>query len=156
MVNIRFLEGGEELLEKVAPLWKKLNDHHQNISTHFSQQLHLVTFAQRKEHWLQEMKSGQLRVDLIQAEESNELVGYCVTICIQTHGEVESIFLEDAYRKLGIGHCLLKRALDWLDRQSVETKRVNAAVGNEQVLKFYEQFGFLPRAIVLEQNHTAD
>jgi len=151
VVNIRFLEGGEELLEQVGPLWKRLNEHHQNISTHFSQQIHQVTFAQRKEHWLQETKSGQLRIDLIQTEDSNKFIGYCVTICNQTHGEIESIFVDDTYRKMGFGHLLMKRALDWLDRQSVKTKRVSVAVGNEQVFQFYEQFGFLPRAIVLEQ-----
>lgn len=70
MIHIRFIEGGEELLEKVGPLWKKLNKHHQNISTHFSQQLHQMTFTQRKEHWLDGMKSGQLRIVLAQSEVS--------------------------------------------------------------------------------------
>lgn len=151
---IRFLEGGEELLEKVGPLWKRLNEHHQNISIHFFQQLQQVTFAQRQEHWLNEMKSGQLRIDLAQTEVSNEFVGYCVTICNQNHGEIESIFVDDTYQKMGIGHCLMTRALDWLDRQSVKTKGVSVAVGNEKVFQFYKKFGFLPRATTLEQRLT--
>ncbi|KJR44700.1 Acetyltransferase [Desulfosporosinus sp. I2] len=59
--------------------------------------------------------------------------------------------MDDTYRKMGFGHLLMLRALDWLDRQSVKTKSVSVAVGNERVFQFYEQFGFLPRAIVLEQ-----
>jgi len=151
LVNLRFLEGGEELLDKVGPLWNRLNSHHKNMSAHFSEQLHQVTFTQRKEHWLQKIQSGQLRIDLIQTEDSNEFIGYCVTICNQTYGEIESIFVDDTYRKMGIGHCLMSRALVWLDQHSVKTKRISVAVGNEQVLQFYEKFGFLPRAIILEQ-----
>lgn len=151
MVNIRFLEGSEELLEKVGPMWKKLNLHHENISTHFSHHFHQVTFAQRKEHWLQEKKSGQLRIYLAQTEVSNEYVGYCVTICNQNLGEIDSIFVVDTYRKMGIGHRLMTRALDWLNQQSVKSNRISVAFGNEQVFRFYEQFGFLPRATILEQ-----
>lgn len=36
VVDISYLEGGQELLEKVAPLWMSLNEHHQNTSKHFS------------------------------------------------------------------------------------------------------------------------
>ena len=43
-------------------------------------------------------------------------------------------------------------ALVWLEQHSVKTKRISVAVGNEQVLQFfYEKFGFLPKAIFLEQ-----
>ena len=151
MTRIRYIEGHEELIEDVGPLWKRLNQHHQGISTQFSREIGQVTFAQRKSHWLNNLKSGQVRIDLAQVEDSNEVVGYCVTISNSDLGEIESIYVDEAFRKMGIGDCLVTRALNWLDRQSVKTKRVNVAIGNEQVLTFYSRYGFLPRAITLEQ-----
>ena len=151
MVEIYYLEGGQELLEKVAPLWESLNEHHQNTSEHFSRHFNQITFAKRKEEWLKNIKSGKLRIDLVQIKDSHEFIGYCVSICNQNIGEIESIFVGDAYRNMRIGGCLMKRALDWMDIQSVKTRRVSVAVGNEQVLKFYERYGFFPRAVMLEQ-----
>ncbi|MDR3599358.1 MAG: hypothetical protein P4L49_02565 [Desulfosporosinus sp.] len=45
----------------------------------------------------------------------------------------------------------MKRALNWLEPNSITKKRLNVAVGNEQALNFYRRFGFHPRAIILEQ-----
>lgn len=41
-------------------------------------------------------------------------------------------------------------ALKWMDENSVKTKRVNVAAGND-VLKFYEKYGFKVRSLILEQ-----
>jgi diamine N-acetyltransferase len=151
MTRIKYIEGNEELIEDVGPLWKRLNKHHQGISSHFSYQIGQVTFTQRKSHWLNNLKSGKLRIDLAQVEDSSEVVGYCVTISNADLGEIESIYVDEPFRRMGIGDSLVTRALNWLDLQSVKTKRVNVAVGNEQVLRFYSRYGFLPRAITLEQ-----
>jgi diamine N-acetyltransferase len=149
--GIRYIEGNEDLIEDVAPLWERLNVHHQAISTYFSHQIGQMTFTQRKSHWLEKVKTGQIRIVLAQVEDSKEVIGYCVTISNPDLGEIESIYVDKAFRKMGIGNCLMTKALNWLDRQSVKTKRVNVAVGNEQVFEFYGRYGFLPRATILEQ-----
>jgi ribosomal protein S18 acetylase RimI-like enzyme len=105
----------------------------------------------RKSHWLNNLKSGHLRIDLAQIQDSNALVGYCVTKIIADLGEIESLYVDEPFRKMGIGNCLITRALNWLNSRSVKTKRVNVAVGNEQVLRFYGRYGFLSRSITLEQ-----
>jgi ribosomal protein S18 acetylase RimI-like enzyme len=151
MTRIKYIEGHEELIDDVEPLWKRLNEHHQGISTHFSCQIGQVTFSQRRSHWLYNLKSGQLRIDLAQIQDSNALVGYCVTKIIADLGEIESLYVDEPFRKMGIGNCLITRALNWLNSRSVKTKRVNVAVGNEQVLRFYGRYGFLSRSITLEQ-----
>ena len=110
-----------------------------------------MTFFQRKSYWLINLKSGQLRIDLPQIEDSHAVVGYCVTIINEDLGEIESLYVDQPFRKMGIGNCLVTRALNWLNNQSVKTKRVNVAVGNEEVLRFYGRHGFLPRSITLEQ-----
>ncbi|AFM41053.1 acetyltransferase [Desulfosporosinus acidiphilus SJ4] len=151
MADVHFVEGSAELLDKVGLLWKKLNIHHQTISTHFRDSMALMTFDQRKASWLSRTESGQLRVDIAVLREPQEPIGYCVTTIDNNMGEIESLFVDEAYRKMGSGTVLMERALNWLEQNSITKKRLNVAVGNEQVLNFYRRFGFQPRAIILEQ-----
>nr|WP_282433378.1 GNAT family N-acetyltransferase [Desulfosporosinus sp. FKA] len=83
--------------------------------------------------------------------EPEEPIGYCVTTIDNDIGEIESLFVDEAYRKMGLGTVLMERALNWLEQNSITKKRLNVAVGNEQVLNFYRRFGFHPRTIILEQ-----
>lgn len=63
-MSVKYVEGGEELLDKVNPLWKKLNEHHVGISTFFKDDLSKRTFNQRNEQWVKNAKQGFLRIDL--------------------------------------------------------------------------------------------
>jgi ribosomal protein S18 acetylase RimI-like enzyme len=66
-------------------------------------------------------------------------------------GEIESIFIEEAYRTQGIGSTLVTCALAWLDENGSVRNRVPVADGNEAVFGFYKKFGFYPRMKMLEQ-----
>jgi GNAT superfamily N-acetyltransferase len=70
-------------------------------------------------------------------------------------GGIESLFVEESYRGLGIGDALIKSALFWMDEKGAETKMVSVAAGNEEAFRFYARYGFRPRRTVLEQikNH---
>ena len=151
MADVHFVEGSAELLDNVGILWRKLNRHHQTISTHFRDSIALMTFEQRRASWLKRTESGQLRIDIAVLREPEEPIGYCVTTIDNDMGEIESLFIEEAYRKIGLGSVFMERALNWLEQNSITKKRLNVAVGNEQVLNFYRKFGFQPRAIILEQ-----
>lgn len=114
-----------------------------------------MTFDQRRSVWLEKSKHGQLRVDLVKDQDSNDFVGYCVSTTTNTGvGEIESIYVEFTYWKQGIGDKLVLRSLEWLERLSVNEKRVSVAGGNEQVLTFYSRYGFFPKTVVLEQVST--
>lgn len=79
-------------------------------------------------------------------------VGYCIsTINSEPAGEVDSFFVEEQYRKQGLGDKLMQRALEWLDINKAKTKIIVVAEGNENVLEFYRRYGFYKRRIVLEQ-----
>jgi ribosomal protein S18 acetylase RimI-like enzyme len=66
-------------------------------------------------------------------------------------GEIDSIFVDDAYRSCGIGSTLVSRALGWLDENGSTRNRVSVSEGNESVWNFYKKFKFYPRMTVLEQ-----
>ena len=66
-------------------------------------------------------------------------------------GTVESIFISEKYRGLGIGDSLMCKALVWMDGNGASEKVLEVTVGNEQVYGFYRRYGFLPRQTLLKQ-----
>ena len=93
-----------------------------------------------------------MRVDLAVNEASECIVGYCVSnFNGEKTGEIESIFVNVAYRGLGIGDSLMKNALSWMDKEGAAAKIVEVGDGNEQAFGFYARYGFLPRKTVLKQ-----
>ena len=111
-----------------------------------------MTFQKRKNDLLKKAAHGVMRVDVAFDESTGQRVGYLVSsIDSEKTGEIESIFVCEAYRGMGIGDALMKKALAWMNQNSSTEKIVEATVGNEQVLGFYGRYGFLPRKILLEE-----
>ncbi len=149
------MEGNEELLDRVAPLWEKLNEHHTDSSTYFSEQFSTFTFEHRKVVLLQKSRGKSLRVDLAKDLDKDQFVGYCLSTIVCNirgkGGEIESIYIEPDYRNSSIGENLMQKALDWMDSENVDSKILIVAVGNERAFDFYMKFGFHPKSIKLEQ-----
>jgi len=93
-----------------------------------------------------------MRVDLALNEESTRNVGYCVSSdSAEKIGEIDSIFVDAAYRDQGIGDALMKKALCWMEKENAVAKIVEVAVGNEEAFGFNAKYDFLPRKTVLKQ-----
>jgi ribosomal protein S18 acetylase RimI-like enzyme len=149
--KIKYLHGDQALLGEIRVLWEALNRHHLDLSTNFKQHYRELTFEQRKADLLKKAAAGKMRVDLAMDAESGRNVGYCVSsLNRERAGEIESIFVDAAYRGLGVGDCLMKNALRWMDHEGAMTKIVEVGAGNEQAFGFYEKYGFLPRKTVLK------
>ncbi|MEI6797102.1 MAG: GNAT family N-acetyltransferase [Methanomassiliicoccales archaeon] len=150
MEDIVFIAGGAELLSDVGPLWEQLRDFHAQISKDFSHEIRAKSFHERGEEILTSVGAGLLRVDIVHAKE--DAVGYCITSLREDlTGEVESIFVRETHRSLGLGSQLMSRALEWLDALGCTKKELWVLYGNERALEFYRTFAFFPRRIVLEQ-----
>lgn len=151
MLNIEIISGSKELLEYVSPLWDKLNNHHKNKSINFKEKYEKLSFKERSNGFLI-YKKDNININLVKDKDKKIYVGYCVsTINSGLVGEVSSLYIEPEYRTYGIGDELIKRAIKWLDDNKVNKKIIGVAVGNEDVLKFYERLGFRSRTIILEQ-----
>ena len=102
---------------------------------------------------LKKAAGGQMRVDIaLDVEADGAAVGYLVSsVSVERVGTVESIFVLEAYRGLGVGDTLMRTALSWMDENSVTEKIIEVTVGNEQVHGFYGRFGFMPRQTLLKQ-----
>lgn len=149
MQQIIYREGSLELLEEVKPLWESLNQHHEVNSQHFAHQFRANSFESRQRKFLQ---CQQVRVDLVEDQCMGEVVAYCITtVTNDLTGEVDSLYIKQRYRNLGIGESLMTKALVWLEDNKVKKKIIGVAEGNESVLAFYQRFHFYPRLVLLEE-----
>jgi len=160
-LELRFVEGGAQLLDKIRPLWEKLNDLHAEKSPHFAEVFAKTSFLQRKAELEHKATTGQLLVILAMTK-IDECVAYSVCSVGNESsdsgtgkvGEIDSMFVLARYRKQGVGSKCVNRCLEWFEENEAEKIIVFVGVGNEEVLEFYKAFGLLPRAIRLEQKAT--
>ena len=159
MDELILAEGGTELLSQVEPLWVKLNKHHVERSPHFGQELSQRIFADRKEGLLEKEAKGPLRVILAELSgEESTAIGYCICSITQQQkggeisptGEIDSIYVEEEYRRAGVGRRLVDSSLKWLRDHDVNRIIVIVGAENEEAFGFYRQFGLVPRTVSLE------
>ena len=152
MAEIEYTVTDRHGLDLIAPLWRKLLEHHAGRSIHFSEQMAAMTYEERKNQLIEKSHDGELRIDLAHDKEADKLIGYCIgTISEDRRGEVESIYVEPDYRRAGVADIMLRRCLAWMEEKSVRKKVLVIAVGNEEVMPLYERHAFFPRAIIMEQ-----
>jgi len=142
----------EEDIDIVAPLWEKLNKHHEKISRHFGYDYPDRNWINRKNELLREAADGKIRIDLARDNDNERVVGYCISsIKREGMGEIDSIFVEPDYRRNGIGDNLINSALQWLKSKATKKIIVQVLVGNEEAHPFYNRHGFFPRTTVMMQ-----
>ncbi len=143
-------EAGPEGLDEIRGLWEQLNAHHATVSSHFPGRFERLTFAERKAVLMEKARRGALRIFL--ARTPADPAGYCAaSITDGAQGEIESIFVDPAFRGKRLGETLMRAALRWLDASGAREKSVCVVYGNEQAHAFYRRFGFLPSRTILHQ-----
>ncbi|MEL7670875.1 GNAT family N-acetyltransferase [Methanobacterium sp.] len=153
-MDISYMELDEDRIDLIKALWEKLRDHHRDLSPYFPERYAEFTFQERREDLLEKSEKGILRIDAAYNEATEQYIGYCISsISDEKIGEVDSLYLDKKYRSSGIGDALMKRSLDWMDQNGVETKRIMVAAGNENTLVFYSRYKFFPKHIILEQSN---
>jgi ribosomal protein S18 acetylase RimI-like enzyme len=150
--RIKYLSGDQKMLDQVRAMWEELNRYHCDRSQHFKEHYLAMTWQKRKYTLLKKAVDGAMQVEIAVEEPSDCKVGYVVsTVNSEKTGELESIYIKEAYRGLGIGDQLMRDALDWMDQNGVISKQVEVSVGNEVAWGFYGGYGFLPRKTLLKQ-----
>ncbi|MBV9874783.1 MAG: GNAT family N-acetyltransferase [Verrucomicrobia bacterium] len=156
--QLKFVEGGAELLDKIESLWKQQTALHAEKSLHFAESFTTANFSDRKSVFEQKARTGTLLIVLAMVG-SDQIVGYTVcSICEELSdlgvckiGEVDSMFILAEFRRLGIGRKFLVRSMEWFEQNGAGKVIALVAVGNEEVLEFYRHAGLLPRAILLQR-----
>ncbi len=65
--------------------------------------------------------------------------------------ELESIYVREGYRDLGVGARLVDEFLGWAGSRGAERAAVVAYAANERAIRFYRRSGFRPRSVSLER-----
>jgi ribosomal protein S18 acetylase RimI-like enzyme len=145
---------GIDEIDLIAPLWEQLNAHHHAKASWFRSHYELMSFGNRKADFQRLHETGHLRPDLAFDSRAGNCIGYCVSsVSPDLAGDIESLFVESAYRSEGVGTALVSRGLAWMDSLGITRKRVSVGDGNEAAWAFYRKFGFYPRMTVLEQKN---
>jgi len=132
-------------LHRVQPLWEELNALHGLRSTHFKAHFESFTFERRIAKLL-----DKAHLAVFAAQADTEIVGYCLTTADDECGELDSLYMQKAYRGIGLGTRLSDQALAWLHSLGCTDIRVAVAEGNEAAIPFYEKLGFQKRFTVLK------
>jgi diamine N-acetyltransferase len=152
MAKIRYVHGDDKMLNDVRGMWEALNLYHCERSAHFKKHYLEMTFQKRKYQLKKKTVLGAMSVDIAVDESTGQSIGYIISsVNSEKTGEIESVYVEESYRRMGIGSELMKTALAWMDEKCAITKQVEVSVGNESAWAFYGQFGFLPRKTLLKQ-----
>ncbi len=144
--------GGPELLPRIEPLWCELRDVHSSRSAHFSEMVEDMEFESRRLGLMGKSVGGHIMVQVMSlpGKSGQKDIAYCVsTVGLNGIAEIDSVYVEEGYRRMGLGGKLIKGAMDWIDGHDVREVRTSVVWGNEEVLPFYESHGFYPRSIVL-------
>jgi ribosomal protein S18 acetylase RimI-like enzyme len=152
MHSFHVVRGDIHDLDRIKPLWEELNLIHSKSSPYFRERYEGVTWDKRKADLIK--KSGEINLDYVIDKNTDAIIGYCISSIERddpTNGEIDSILIDDRYRKSGLGKQLMENAIQWLDGKGVKVKRLMVSVGNEKVLDFYKQFDFYPLHIILQK-----
>jgi diamine N-acetyltransferase len=148
---LKIIAIGMDEIGIIRPLWEGLNGHHLSQSTHFKKHFSEFTFEKRMEG----LKKRDRLIAYVTRDNGNN-IGYCIATVDGLNGEIDSLFVEMAYRGRGVGGELMSLALKWLEEQKCETVRVSIAEGNESAIDFYRRFGFAERLTVMQLTERGD
>ena len=149
MTGILFIATDSDSINDIAPLWGKMKQHHVERSTAFKSAMASMTWEERRDDMRNKARGGRLRVDL--AYDGDNVIGYCIcTISKEEKGEIDSLYVEEDYRRKGAGTELVKRSEKWFDLSGIKERKVVIADGNEEAIPFYSKLGYYKRATVMQ------
>ena len=147
MSDIRITSGGEELLDRVEPLWLELRQHHADLAPTWRAVLLSSTFENRKAG-LRQKASGGGTILVLLAIADDVVVAYCIsTVTAAGGGEVDSLYVLPAFRRRGVARALMSRSMDWLRDRATGGIAVDVMAGNEDALRLYTKYGFHVRTV---------
>lgn len=150
MKQISILRGSKEELDIIKSGWQQLNSYHESVSKHFAHKYTNMNWEKRKKTLIH--NAADLMFDYVLHDK--KLIAYCVSSVHRLNskiGEIDSLFVDEAFRSSGIGKTLVERAMDCLLEKQTEIQKISVAVGNDNVLDFYKQFDFYPSYITLRR-----
>jgi GNAT superfamily N-acetyltransferase len=135
-------------IHQIRPLWDELRIFTRDMTSHFAAYYEQLDFEERIQKFFQ--PGIQVRIDVAVADPGGRIVGYAIaSIDRQGAGELDSFFVHESFRQLGIGKNLLERSVGWMKSRGSTGIRIMTAFENREALALYERLGFFPHLIEL-------
>ncbi|MBU3113056.1 GNAT family N-acetyltransferase [Clostridium lacusfryxellense] len=151
-MNICLVEKDIKELELIKPLWEQLNSVHIDKSIYFKNKYEQFTFGKRMEAVYEKSKKGIIKIAMLLDIDNENYIGYCLSSIEDNLGSIESIYIESNYRKFRLGDKLMKNALNWFESNKTADITINVVYSNDEVLLFYECYGFHIGNYILKRN----
>lgn len=132
-------------LKGIKPTWEKLTLHHAETSKYFKNYFSNYPFSIRESKLRKHGEGGKTKIDLVIDDETNITYAHCISIIdCDGKGELESIYVDKDLRGMSFGKKLMNRSIEWFKENNIDEFTIEVAVGNEEILSFYENFGYKP------------
>ncbi|MCY6354387.1 GNAT family N-acetyltransferase [Clostridium sp. ZS2-4] len=151
-MNICIVEKDITEIELIKPLWEQLNSIHLDKSVYFKNKYEKFTFKKRIDSIYEKAQNGVIKLDILLDKDTGNYIGYCLSSIEDNLGEIESIYIENQYRKFRLGDKLMKNALNWFESKSITNIEINVVYANDEALPFYERYGFHVGNYILKRN----
>ncbi|MDC2866660.1 GNAT family N-acetyltransferase [Bacillus sp. BP-3] len=126
----------------------KLHEYHNSKSKFFSGDYPKITFEERIEEYKKNSKYGEYRIELLIESETDNILGFCIAYSKKVSGKIEVLFVDEKYRRNGLGLKLMNSAMEWFKEKQIYEIELTVVYGNEAV-SFYKKLGFYPRSIIM-------
>ncbi len=80
--------------------------------------------------------------------ETDNILGFCIAYSKKVSGKIEVLFVDEKYRRNGLGLKLMNSAVEWFKEKQIYEIELTVVYGNEAV-SFYQKLGFYPRSIIM-------
>ncbi|MFJ8454981.1 GNAT family N-acetyltransferase [Bacillus paramycoides] len=135
-------------IEIIRDSLDKLHEYHNSKSKYFSGDYPRITFEERIEEYKRNSKYGEYRIELLIDSETDNILGFCIAYSKKISGKIEVLFVDEKYRRNGLGLKLMNSAVEWFKEQQIDDIELTVVYGNEAV-SFYQKLGFYPRSIIM-------
>jgi ribosomal protein S18 acetylase RimI-like enzyme len=148
--------GGRNDVDRLAPLWRALRDHHASLSS-------MPPVRPVEDSW--ERRRGQYRewlsregYVLLVAERDDRLIGYAMVSLDEgpatwdvgrTTAEIETLAVLESERRSGVGRALTEAATEVASEAGAGAVAVGVAHTNADAIRFYEREGFEPFYVLM-------
>ncbi|MCR8858516.1 GNAT family N-acetyltransferase [Bacillus pseudomycoides] len=135
-------------IEIIRNTLDKLHEYHNSKSNFFSGDYPRITFEERIEEYKKNSKYGEYRIELLIESETDNILGFCIAYSKKVSGKIEVLFVDEKYRRNGLGLKLMNSAVEWFKEKQIYEIELTVVYGNEAV-SFYQKLGFYPRSIIM-------
>ncbi|UYX55552.1 GNAT family N-acetyltransferase (plasmid) [Bacillus thuringiensis] len=137
-----------EEIEIIRKPLDKLHEYHNSKSEFFSDDYPRITFEERIKEYEKNSKYGEYRIELLIESETDNILGFCIAYSKKVSGKIEVLFVDEKYRRNGLGLKLMNSTMEWFKEKQVYEIELTVVYGNEAV-SFYQKLGFYPRSIIM-------